>query len=458
MKTQPAIEQHYRDGVAAIQPDLVGQDLAWLLNSRDTAINALNELSFPERKQEPWRYTSPTTLLEHRFQPVTEAFQALQDVDIDEFLLQGVETHRLVFANGRLVTDLSDLSQMPPGVTITSLYQAISEQSPEVSLWLGKLARTDRDAFTAMNGAEMNDGLFIHVADGQILDRPIEVLFITTGLTDAIVVQPRNLIVMGQAAHATLIERYASTGSSLYFNNGISEVVLEQDASLQHLRLQTESENAYHLHTDFVAQAADSVYTSTVYSLGGCWSRSDTELRFSATGARADLAGLFTVGDRQVNDVRLNIDHAVPGCSSESHYRGLLHGAGRGVFDGRIVVGAEAQQTEAHLNNANLLLTRKAEVDTKPQLEIYADDVKCSHGTTVGQLEDAQMFYLRSRGIDADEAQRMLSLGFAGEILERCTIDPLRAAIESAVSSKLVPAATALGPSEQEARSCQRNR
>ena len=397
MKTNTAIERHYREGVAAIQPHLVGYDLPWLLNSRDTAMNAFNELPFPDRKQESWRYTSPNALLEHRFQPSTEVFEALQGLDIDEFLLQDAETYRLVFANGRLVTELSDLSQVPPGVTITSLHHAISEQCPDVSLWLGKLARTDRDAFTAMNGAEINDGLFIHVADGQILDRPIEVLFVTVGLTDATFIQPRNLIFMGQAARATLIERYASTGSSVYFNNAISEVVLEQDASLEHLRLQTESENAYHLHTNFVAQAADSSYTGTGYSLGGCWSRTDTELRFSATGAQADLAGLFTVGERQVNDVRLNIDHAVPGCNSVSNYRGLLHGAGRGVFDGRVVVGAQAQQTEAHLNNANLLLTRKAEIDTKPQLEIYADDVKCSHGTTVGQLEDAQLFYLRSR-------------------------------------------------------------
>ncbi|NNJ95207.1 MAG: Fe-S cluster assembly protein SufD [Halobacteria archaeon] len=443
MKTNPDIKEHYRDGVMAIQPYLAGHDLSWILKNRDMAIDALKDLPFPDRKQEDWRYTSPNALLEHCFHPVTDTFDALQDLDIDELLLQGLDAHRLVFANGRFNPALSDVQGLPRGITVTSLRQAIRDRSDQLALWLGKLSKNGRDAFTAMNGAEMNDGLFIHVPDGQTVDRPIEVLFVTVGMNEAIVVQPRNLIVLGQGARATLIERYASTGASLYFNNGISEVVLEQGADLQHYRLQTESGNAYHLHTNFVAQAADSAYTSTGYSLGGCWSRSDTELRFTAEGARAELAGLFTVGDRQVNDMRLNIDHAVPGCSSESNFRGLLHGRGRGVFDGRIVVARDAQDTEAHLNNANLLLTRNAEIDTKPQLEIYADNVKCSHGTTVGQLEEAQLFYLRSRGIAADEAQRMLSLGFAGEILDRCSIGPLRAVIEAEVSSSLATVAPA---------------
>ena len=446
MKVDTAVERHYRDGVAMIQPQLTGNDLPWLLNSRITALTNFKELPFPDRKQEAWRYTSPNTMLEQRFQPFTDPFEALQEEDVDELLLEGVDTHRLVFANGRFIRDLSNLKGLPRGVTITSLQQAIQDKSDQLALWLGKVARSGRDAFTAMNSAEMNDGLFIHVPDGHIVEKPIEVLFVTTGLTDAMVIQPRNLIVLGRSARASLVERYASTGSSLYFNNGISEIVLEQEARLQHYRLQQESRNAYHLHANFVTQAEGSSLTSTGFFLGGSWSRSDTELRFSAAGGQADLAGLFMVGDHQLNDVRLNLDHAVPDCSSESNFRGLLHGAGRGVFDGRIVVGAQAQHTEAHLNNANLLLTRKAEVDTKPQLEIYADEVKCSHGTTVGQLEEAQLFYLRSRGIDAIEARRMLSLGFAAEILDRCDIDPLRAVIEAEVSSRLLAGTPASQP------------
>jgi Fe-S cluster assembly protein SufD len=438
MNVDPAIQRHYLDGVATIQPWLAGHDQSWLKDRRNSAISAFADLPYPHRKLEAWRYTSPNALLEHRFQPVQEPFEALQEEDIEEFMLSGVGTHRLVFANGRFSPALSNLQDLPRGVAVSSLHQAIQERPDQLASWLGKLVRTERDAFTAMNSAEMNDGLFIHVPDGHILERPIEVLFVSLGLGHAIVTQPRNLIILGRGARATLVERYASTGSSIYFNNGISEVLLEQDASLQHYRLQQESRNAYHLHTNFVAQAANSTFTDTAISLGGCWSRSDTELRFTAEGARADLAGLFTVGDRQLNDMRVNIDHAVPGCSSDSNYRGLLHGEGRGVFDGRIVVAPHAQQTEAHLNNANLLLTRKAEIDTKPQLEIYADDVKCSHGTTVGQLEEAQLFYLRSRGIDSREAQRMLCLGFAGEILERCEIPSLREAIETAVSDILL--------------------
>ena len=242
---------------------------------------------------------------------------------------------------------------------------------------------------------------------------------------------------MAEGAGASLIERYASLGETLYFNNTVSEFLLEQGAELEHTREQQESLAAYHLHSGFVEQGAESRYTSTVFALGGAWSRSELDLRFTAEGAQANLAGLFTVADGQLNDVHLNIDHAIAGCKSDSDFKGLLQGAGRGVFDGRIVVGRNAQQTEAHLNNANLLLSRSAEVDTKPQLEIYADNVKCSHGTTVGQLEEAPLFYLRSRGIDAQQARRMLCFGFAGEILERCRHEPLRQTIEAELTDRL---------------------
>jgi Fe-S cluster assembly protein SufD len=213
--------------------------------------------------------------------------------------------------------------------------------------------------------------------------------------------------------------------------------MLEQEAELEHIQLQQESLNAYHLHSRFVAQGAGSRYLSTSFALSGGWARNEIDLRFAAEGAEARLAGLFTAGNQQLNDIHLNIDHAVPGCISQSDFKGLMHGKGRGVFDGRILVGAQAQHTEAHLNNANLLLSRNAEVDTKPQLETYADNVKCSHGTTVGQLEESQLFYLRSRGIDAAQAKSLWCLGFASEILDRCGITPLRELIENELVAML---------------------
>lgn len=434
---EPLSRQHYLEGIAAIQPHLAGRKLPWLTRQRDLAMNAFETLDFPTRQMEAWRYSGTDKLLEHRFKPVTDSFEALQDLDVDELQLQGLGAHRLVFANGRFVPALSVLDDLPQGVIVGSLHQALTHHPDHVATWLGIVARSNHDAFVAMNSAEMNDGLFVYVPDHLQIEQPIEVLYVTLGLEDAIVAQPRNLVVLGQGARATLIERYASSGTSVYFNNVLSEVMLDREAELEHVQLQQESQNAYHLHSSFVAQSADSRYTRTSFAMGGGWARNETDLRFAAEGADASLAGLFTAGNQQLNDFHLNIDHAVPGCRSHSDFKGLLHGKGRGVFDGRILVGAQAQHTEAHLNNANLLLSRNAEVDTKPQLEIYADNVKCSHGTTVGQLEESQLFYLRSRGINAAQAKRLLCLGFAGEILDRCAITPLRELIENELVAML---------------------
>jgi Fe-S cluster assembly protein SufD len=432
MNTAEALSrQHYLNGIAGIQPHLAGRALPWLMRQRDRAVDAFQTLAFPTRQMEAWRYSGADKLLEHRFKPVTESFEALQDLDVDELQIQGLEAHRLVFANGRFVPSLSSLQALPPNVIVGSLHQALMHHPDHVAAWLDIAAQPNRDAFVAMNSAEMNDGLFVYVPDRLHIERPIEVLYLTLGLEDAIVAQPRNLVVLGQGARATLVERYASTGSSVYFDNGLSEVILEREAELEHVQLQQESRNAYHLHSRFVAQGAASRYQSTSFALGGGWVRNETDLCFTGEGAEANLTGLFTAGDQQLNDIHLNINHAVPGCISQSDFKGLLHGKGRGVFDGRILVGAQAQHTEAYLSNANLMLSRNAEMDTKPQLEIYADNVKCSHGTTVGQLEESQLFYLRSRGVDVAQAKRLLCLGFAGEILNRCSITPLREVIEN---------------------------
>ena len=446
--TESLSRQHYLEGIAGIQPYLAGRNLPWLARQRDRAINAFETLDFPARQMEAWRYSGADKLLEHRFKPVTESFEALQDLDVDELKIQGLEAHRLVFANGRFLPSLSSLEALPQNVIVGSLHQALMHHPDQVATWLGVVAQSNRDAFVAMNSAEMNDGLFVYIPDRVLIEQPIEVLYLTLGLEDAIVAQPRNLVVLGRGARATLIERYASTGTSVYFNNGLSEVMLEQEAELEHVRLQQESRNAYHLHSSFVAQDTGSRYLSTSFALGGGWARNEIDLRFAAEGAEARLAGLFTAGNQQLNDIHLNIDHAVPGCISQSDFKGLLHGKGRGVFDGRILVGAQAQHTEAHLNNANLLLSRNAEVDTKPQLEIYADNVKCSHGTTVGQLEESQLFYLRSRGIDAAQAKRLLCLGFAGEILDRCKFTPLREVIETELVAMLAGVGGAQVPQE----------
>jgi len=433
--------ESYRDSLARIQPQLTGASQPWLAQQRREAAASLQQLGFPQRRQEAWRYTSVDRLLQQAFVP---AGNDLPEIDLDAFVLPQLDAHRAVFVNGRFVAGLSSLEALPAGVTVGSLKQQIERNPIVPAKWLGQAAGVPLHAFSAMNTAAIDDGLIIHVAQGRKLERPIEVLHLTTAPTDAVVAQSRNLLLLEAGAQATLIERFTSPDASLYFNNSLSEVILQDDAELEHIRLQEESPAAFHLHSLFINQYERSRYRNTGFALGGAWSRTELNIDFLGPAAAAELDGLYVTGDQQLTDTHIDICHSVPGCQSHTNYKGLLHGRGRAVFDGRIEVKPHASKTDAHLHNANLLLSRNAEVDTKPQLEIYADDVKCSHGTTVGQLDPAQLFYLRSRGIDAPEARRLLCLGFAGEILDRCRIAPLRERVRAAVAALLAQAATAV--------------
>ena len=418
---------------------------AWLQQARDHASSALHTLPLPDKKQEAWRYTSIEGLLQHEFEPVSADFDALQVEDIDNWLLSDTEAYRLVFANGRCVSALRNFDQLPEGVTIGSLRYALSHDPKSLAIWFGQTANHHEHIFTALNTALINDGVLIHLQRDVVLDRPIEIVHLNLGLDKPQLIQPRNLLVLERGANAQLVERYESTGESVYFYNAVTEIVLEDNAVLNHYRLQQESHRAYHLHQSFLNQAAYSQYRSTYLALGGKWARHDLDVRFQAQGAECDTSGLYLVGDKQLSDQHLNIQHNLPRNASRHTYKSILYGDGRAVFDGRILVEKDAQQTDAHLSNKNLLLSRNAEVDTKPQLEIYADDVKCSHGTTVGQLEPEQLFYLRSRGIDTATAMKMLCLGFAGEILDSIEPAPVREYTERQIHTVLANATDHMG-------------
>lgn len=408
------------------ESDLPEDKPNWLEEARQQAREAMNTLPVPYRKQETWKYTSIDGLLKHEFQPFSDQFTALQSVDLEDWLLPDLDAYRLVFANGRCVPELSDINELPEGVRIGSLRAALTTDPELLGTWFGQVANHAEHLFTALNTALINDGVFVHVDKGVKLDKPIEVLYLSLALENAVMAHPRNLIVMEADSQATLIERFISTGDSLYFNNMLSEIIVNKGASLTHYRVQSESSQAYHLSNLFISQEKQSEYHGTALALGGAWARTDYKVRFRDEEAMCKLNGLYTVGDKQLTDFHLDIDHAKPHCASEENFRGILYGKGRAVFDGRILVDKDAQKSDAHLHNANLLLTRNAEVDTKPMLEIYADDVKASHGTSVGQLEPEQIYYMRSRGIETATAQKMLCLGFADEIIDTIEIEPLR--------------------------------
>lgn len=412
--------------MAAAGRNLQADQPRWLGDARAQARQSLNELALVDRKQEAWRYTSVEGLFAQAFMPAANTALSTP-LDLDANLIPDLVAHRLVFVDGRYQSALSDLDQLPTGVRLGSLRAALSSDPGSLRTWFTQAARQEEHVFTALNTALINDGVMIHVGPDVVLDRPIEVIYLNRAEADPLLIPTRNVVVLDAGAEATLVERCLGLHgtAATYFHNQLTEISLGEGAVLFHDRQQDEHRDAYHLSSLHLTQQARSRYQGTTMAIGSAWSRTEYRARFQQPGAQCRLNGLYTVGDRQLQDVHLDILHAVPGCLSDARFKGVLYGKGRGVLDGRILVDRQAQQSDAHLSNDNLLLTHGAEIDAKPQLEIYADDVKCSHGTSVGQLDPQQVFYLRSRGLDEAAARKILCLGFAGDILDALAVPTL---------------------------------
>jgi Fe-S cluster assembly protein SufD len=409
-----------------------GDGPSWLHLRREAAATRFAAIGLPSSRDEAWRYTPLQGLLSREIGSSVPDAGAPDPAEVGAVLLQQTRVCRLAFVDGRFAPHLSRLIPLGAGTRAGSLREALRDAPAETLPDAGEL-----HAFAAMNTALFEDGGRIHVPAGHGVDVVVELLFLASGRGDGAMHHPRNLITLGAGASATVIERYAGLGSSQHLTNAVTDIVLGAGAHLSHLRVQEEDAGAFHMGSVRVRQERDSRYAGFAASLGGAWSRCEHHADFAAAGASFAVDGLYLAGDRQFVDHHLDIRHAVPGCASRETFKGLLHGAGRAVFDGRIVVERDAQKTDAALDNANLLLSRNAEVDTKPQLEIWADDVKCSHGAAVGQIDPAQLFYLRARGVPEAQAREMLCLGFAQEVLDACPVPELRARLEQAVAQRI---------------------
>jgi len=416
-------------------------DPPWLARERACARERLREELVPGPREEGWRYTNLRALLEQRFRPalgvIREATGALEEGKLQAHLVPGLDAWCVVLVNGCFVPELSRLEGLPAGVKVTSLRQLLLEDPELVERCLNGVAGLGAHVFAALNTAGLHDGFLFHVAERTHLEKPLELIQVSLGADEPHLIQPRHLVRLEAGARATLIERYLSPEPSLYCTNNLMEVDLGEGSYMEHHRLQEESPNAFHLSGLYVRQSGHSGYRGSNLALGAAWSRTDIRVAFEGFGGDCKIDGLYLAGDAQLVDFHLDVEHRVPGCASRQHFKGLLTGKGRAVLDGRIHVAKQAQQTDAHLKNANLLLSRDAEVDTKPQLEIHADDVKCSHGASVGQIEPEQLFYLRSRGISIEAAQRMLCQGFAGEIIDRIEPEALRSYAYGKLSAAL---------------------
>ncbi len=411
---------------------------SWLNDLRSDAAKSFQRSGLPSKKQEAWRYTSLDFLQRHEFVPLSESRDWSDELKRIEPITAPHQGIRLVLVNGRVDAQLST-GAADAGLQIGSLATALASGDESLKEHLGRIADTGNDAFAAMNLSLMADGSYLKVPKGAVIDTPIEIVHVAVG-NQPQMVHPRHLVVVEDDARVTLSEHYISVGNGPHFTNVLSELSIGRDARVHHERLQEEGKGAHHLSALHVRQDARSAYHMVSVSLGAAWSRTALTLTFSGEEASAELDGLYLAGDGQLSDMRVDVRHKVPKCTSRETFKGILDGRGRAVFDGRIEVARDAQETDASLSNDNLMLSRKAEVDTKPLLEIYADNVRCSHGTTVGQLDDRMMFYLQSRGIDKGVARQMLCMGFAQGTLANMSSTALHQRTSAALEKRLMDA------------------
>lgn len=426
----PVARERYREQFDELASRLPGARLPWLVRARARAFERYATVGLPTLRDEDWKYTNVAALDKRAFDFAAEADEAATS-QLATLALPGCA--RLVFVDGRHAPALSRLGSLPRGVAVGSLAAALAARPERFEAWLG--ADAPGTGFTALNAALWMDGAWVELAPGVALDTPLQLIFLTTRAESASC--PRNLIHLGEGARAEVIEQHVGLDEAAYFTNAYTDIVLDHGASLTHAKLQEEGRRAFHIADIRVRQGRDSRLVSHSFALGGQLSRCDLATRFDAEGCEATLLGLYLAAGRQHMDHHTRIDHAQPQGTSRQLYKGVLDGAARAVFNGRVVVHADAQGSDAQQANRNLLLSREAEVDTKPQLEIYADDVKCSHGATVGQLDPAQIFYLRSRGVDEAAARALLTYAFAAEVVERVECAPLRQRLEHLLHRRL---------------------
>jgi Fe-S cluster assembly protein SufD len=428
------VTESFTQAFTRLEETLSKNEPAWLLALRKAGIARFADVGVPTLSDEDWRYTNLAPLEEHAFTPTLD--RAAPDVPgaaLDGLALGDLPADRLVFVDGHHSPALSRPGSYGDDVLVTPLSEAIHASPELIRGALGRQADITKSPWVALNQACLSDGAFIRVPPGRQLEKPIHLLFVSTGREAGAAIHPRNLLLVERGAGATVIEQYVSLGDAPTLTNAVTEIVAGENARIEHARLQDESRASFHFGFVRVHQAANSHVAAHCVSLGARLFRHQYDPCLDGSGAECVLNGLYLANDRQLADHHMVVDHAKPHCDSHEYFNGILAGQARGVFHGRILVQPGAQKTDAKQTNKNLLLSNQARANSKPQLEIYADDVKCTHGATVGQLDPEAVFYLRARGIPEETARRMLVHSFAGEITDRIQHAGLRDALNEIV-------------------------
>ena len=434
-ETSPTVS-HYRSLFEEAAGRLPGADNSWVAEQRRAAMSRFAELGFPGPRSEEWKYTDLRPLEKRQFLLPEQPGQVTA-ADVAPYLFEEPAAHRLVFVDGTYAPHLSEPIGLPAGVTVQPMSEALEAPDENLTRHLGSYADPEGTPFVALNTALMSDGVFVHVPSGIELETPIHLLFVSSGAVGEATANYRNLVIAEEGASVTVVEDFMGLGEEASFTNAVTEAVAADRARVEICKLQEETGSAYHIAAFAGQQGTDSQMVHHNIALGGRLVRNDLVDVLDAEGAYVSLNGLYLGDKRQHMDTHSRIDHLKPSSVSREYYKGILDGHARGVFNGKVVVYPEAQGTDSDQQNRNLLLSRDAEVDPKPELEIFADDVACTHGATVGQLDDNALFFLRSRGLSQQEARNLLIFGFANEVIERLGIEPLRARLEERLLHRL---------------------
>ena len=421
--------------LADLTPKRADSDLGWLAEARLNALEWVGKNGFPSRKDEDWKYTALDGILAVPFGAAAAGASPRVTVDLINATAIDLGGPRLVFVNGHFVAEFSRLTGLPAGAVVTSLAAVLAASPDRLKPFLGHTPG-EHHAFAAFNDVFAEDGAFIHLTTNTIVDEPIQLVFFSDTEGVPMMSSPRSVIVADAGSRATIIETYAGIENDIYFTNVVTEVVLAEKARIDHYKVQNEQTTAFHLALLDVRQARNSRFASRSVMLGASVARHEIRVLLEGVEAEVSLDGIYLPQGEQVHDNTIFVDHLATNCTSHQLYKGVLDARGHGVFNGHIMVRHGADGTDANQKNKNLLLSDRAQVDTRPRLEIYTDDVKCTHGAAVGQMDDEALLYLRTRGIPLEAARGLLVYAFVQEMVDRIELEPLRMQLETLVAGR----------------------
>lgn len=403
---------------------------------RTSAIKNFENKGFPTKKEEAWKYTSLNSVLKNDFSVFPKRENAIEFNDVKKFFLHEIDTYKLVFIDGKFSSFMSSTTH--EGIDVCLLSSVLTKPKYKMVLdtYFNQIASKD-ESLTSLNTAFAQEGAYINIPKSKVVDKPIEIIHFSTGNESALMVQPRNLIIVGENAHVQIIERHQSLNSNPVLTNSVTEIFAQKRAIVDYYKIQNDEQTANLIDNTYISQKQESRVAVHTFSFGGNITRNN--LNFYHFGERIDstLKGITIIGDKQHVDHYTLVNHATPNCESHQNYKTILGGSSTGVFNGKIFVEKEAQKTDAFQQNNNILLSDKATINAKPQLEIFADDVKCSHGCTIGQLDERAMFYMQQRGIPQKEAKALLLYAFSNEVIESIKIPELKQRIMKIIAMKL---------------------